>query len=103
MLRGVLFKHDASFGACIVPHPQDTFLRVVIGHPTSAKECLLAALRDIRCTLESYENTILSHQAIAELNALPEAFGDTMHEADASSLPPKIAPPSSPHRKTFDL
>ena len=54
ILRASIFENDATFAACIVPHPQDTALKVSVAHDADPKTCLLLALRDVRIELEQY-------------------------------------------------
>lgn len=53
LIRRALFENEASFASCIVPHPQDTSLKIELVHD-DCKKCLLLALRDARAELESY-------------------------------------------------
>lgn len=59
LIRTALFDNDATFAACVVPHPQDDSLTVEI-EASNPKECLLLALRDARAEVEQYLATTKS-------------------------------------------
>ena len=66
MLRKALFDNGAAFAACIVPHPQDEFLKIVIDAP-DCKACLLSSLRDVRNALEQYTRVVASKKIHDEM------------------------------------
>ena len=67
MLRHKLFENGAEFAACIVPHPQDTFLRIEIEAP-NPKECLTTSIHDLILTMKNMTRSIdgvLAHEEAA--------------------------------------
>ena len=62
LLREALFEHGASFAACVVPHPQDRFLRIVVDadNPT---QVVLDAIMALRAELQEYKRTIGAYRA----------------------------------------
>ncbi len=66
MLKGKLFDNGASFAACIVPHPEDTFLRVTVT-ADDPKECILAALRDCASVVDQAKTDIKAYKAHCDI------------------------------------
>ena len=63
-----LFSHGACFAACVVPHPQDTFLNIHIASTSSTPEEVLSKAlesirRDLRAMLASLEQVQKKNQA----------------------------------------
>lgn len=67
LIRDGLFQNGATFAACTVPHPQDTFLVVEIDHPDDCEECLLSTLRETRLELERYKAAIATKRVNDDL------------------------------------
>ena len=62
IIRSMLFENGATFAACVMPHPLDTSLKVIVSHPESAKVCLLDALRDAMGEVEQCSRAAKSRQ-----------------------------------------
>ncbi len=60
LIRERLFENDATFAACVVPHPQDTTLTVTI-EADDCKKCLQSALREARQDVEGIIDSFKAH------------------------------------------
>lgn len=65
LLRDKLFANGAEFAACVVPHPQDDFLRVEVRAPD---DCIRSSLLEVQREIESARRAVrnyLVHAALA--------------------------------------
>ena len=62
MIRHRLFENGARFAACVVPHPLDTHLKVVV-EADNCKDCILSSLLDARHDIELALRTFASYDA----------------------------------------
>lgn len=65
LLRDWLFENGASYAACIVPHPQDNFLRIVV-EADDPRQCILDSISAARAQVESCVQTVRAHRALQE-------------------------------------
>lgn len=69
MLRHRLFDNGARFAACVVPHPLDTHLKIML-EADDCKDCILSSLFEARNDVE------LALRAFASYDAHVMAMGE---------------------------
>lgn len=77
LLRHRLFDNGARFAACVVPHPLDTHLKIVV-EADDCKDCILSSLFEARQDVE------LALRAFASYDAHVMAMGGD-DDADAKA------------------
>ena len=75
MIRRNLFDHGASFASCIVPHPQDTFLRVTVQHE-NPYNCIELALGTAEHTIDTMLKTVDAHQCHIDADNMTDTSSD---------------------------
>tara|TARA_B100000945_G_C20376759_1_gene595001 strand:- start:610 stop:918 length:309 start_codon:yes stop_codon:yes gene_type:complete len=66
LLRERLFNEGATFAACIVKHPQDKNLNIVI-EADDPKKCLLSAISSAELVLDNMIKAVTSYQIHNEI------------------------------------
>lgn len=84
LLRQNLFSHGAEFAACIVTHPQDTFLRIIV-HGENPFELLESALNTAECTINQMLCAVDSYQC--HFDALNVSSEDSEEDMGLKSSP----------------